>query len=201
MNVPNSLSFLRILLIPVFCIAFLSGEEYYIPAGIALALSGLSDMLDGFFARRLNQITELGKWLDPIADKLTLGAVVVCMWINMHDEIPILTPVFAILILKELAMAIGGMIVVRGLDHMLPSQIWGKIGTACFYTCMLAIVIISMFDLGGEYSSHIIIALAVISALVMIYAFIRYCIFGVEVLRAKKQKKNDETAAAASEAN
>ncbi len=195
MNVPNSLSILRILLIPVFCIAFLNGQDYYIYAGLALALSGLSDMLDGVIARRFNQITELGKWLDPIADKLTLGAVVVCMWIEFHEEYPILTPLFAILILKEIAMAVGGMIVVRGLDEMVPSQIWGKIGTACFYFSMLIIVLLTAFDIGGAARPYIIVGLVTLSVVLMVYAFIRYFILGLEILRRKK------AAAGTSEAN
>lgn len=185
-NVPNSLSLLRLVLIPLFCVMFLKGQDHYIFAGAALALSALSDLLDGFFARRLGQVTELGKWLDPIADKCTLGAVVACMWLRLHDEFPILTPVFAILIAKELAMAIGGLIVVRGLDSMVPSQIWGKVGTACFYVCMLCIVMMSMFDIGGAYRKIIIVVLAVLPAVAMIYAFIRYFIFGVQILRRKK---------------
>lgn len=194
MNIPNSLSILRILLIPVFCIAFLSGQDYYVYAGLALALSGLSDLLDGYFARKLNQITELGKWLDPIADKLTLGAVVVCMWLRFRDEYPMLTPLFAILILKELAMAIGGTIVVHGLDEMVPSQIWGKVGTACFYFSMIAIVMLTAFDIGSAWRAYVIVGLVALSVIVMLYAFIRYCVVGVEILNRKKASAaNGET--------
>ncbi len=194
MNIPNSLSTLRLLLIPVFCWTFLAGQDYYIYAGIALALSGLSDLLDGYFARKFNQITELGKWLDPIADKLTLGAVVVCMWIVFHEEYPVLTPLFAILILKELAMAIGGAIVVRGLEEMVQSQIWGKIGTACFYMSMIIIVVMTAFDLGGVYRPYIIIGLVTLSVVFMVYAFIRYCVVGVEILKQKKAAKAEAEA-------
>jgi len=194
MNVPNSLSILRILLIPVFCVAFMSGQDYYLYAGLALAVSGLSDLLDGYIARKFNQITELGKWLDPIADKLTLGAVVVCMWLEFHEQYPVLTPLFAILILKEAAMAIGGAIVVRGLEEMVQSQIWGKIGTACFYVSMLCIVVMTGFDLGGAWRPYIIIGLVTLSVLMMVYAFIRYCIVGVEILRLKKKKKTEANA-------
>ena len=198
MNIPNSLSILRLLLIPVFCVTFLGGQDYYVYAGLALALSGLSDLFDGYFARKLNQITELGKWLDPIADKLTLGAVVVCMWIEFHEEYPVLTPLFAILILKELAMAIGGMIVVHGLDEMVQSQIWGKIGTVFFYVSMIVIVLMSAFDLGGTWRPYIIVGLVSLSVIIMVYAFIRYCIIGVDILRKKKAAK---TEAAGAEAN
>ncbi|MBE6753898.1 MAG: CDP-alcohol phosphatidyltransferase family protein [Ruminococcaceae bacterium] len=192
MNVPNTLSFLRILLIPVFCITFMKGEDYYVWAGAALALSALSDLLDGWFARKFNQITELGKWLDPIADKLTLGAVVLCMWLRFHGDYPELTPLFAILVIKELLMAIGGMIVVRGQDEMIQAQWWGKVGTAVFYTCMLAIVVLSLYDIGGQYQQPIIISLVALPAAVMVFAFVRYFIFALSILRQKKIAENGE---------
>lgn len=196
MNVPNSLSTFRLVLIPVFCVLFLKGEDYYAWAGLALALSALSDLLDGFFARKLNQITELGKWLDPIADKLTLGAVVLCMWLRFHTETPILTPLFAILIAKELAMAIGGLIVVKGQDEMIPSQWWGKVGTAVFYLCMIAIVVISRFDLLGEWKQTAIIALVAVPAAVMVFAFIRYFFFGLRIFRQTKARERQEAESA-----
>lgn len=192
MNVPNSLSVFRLVLIPVFCVTFLLGPDYYIWSGLALALSALSDLLDGYFARKLNQITELGKWLDPIADKLTLGAVVVCMWLSMHDEYPLVTPMFAILIGKELFMAVGGLIVTRGREEMVPSQWWGKLGTAVFYTCMFALVMISIFDIGGEYKRAIVISLVTLPTAAMIFALFRYIIFAVRLLQEKDSDKRQE---------
>lgn len=73
LTVPNAMSLFRILVIPFFAYFFL--KDNLTAAVIALALSGLSDALDGFVARRFNQITELGKMLDPLADKLTQGTV------------------------------------------------------------------------------------------------------------------------------
>ena len=186
MNVPNSLSILRILLIFVFCAAFLHDPSNYIIAGAALILSALSDVLDGFFARRLNQITELGKWLDPIADKLTLGAVVVCMWLHMHDEFPIVTPLFAILIGKELVMAIGGLIVTHGRDEMIPAQWWGKLGTAVFYSCMIGIVCVSVFGLFPAHQHEIITVLVTLPSAAMLFALCRYIIFAVRIMKADK---------------
>lgn len=183
MNVPNTLSAIRLLLIPAFCAAFLAGEDYYIIAGLALALSALSDLLDGYFARKLNQITELGKWLDPIADKLTLGAVVACMWIRFHSEYPIVTPIFAILILKEILMAIGGFVIVRNCKKIAGSQWWGKVGTAVFYGCMLGIVLTSIFNWGGQHQSTIMVALIVLPAVFMVFALVRYFIMGLGLLR------------------
>ena len=73
-NIPNMLGYFRLLLIPVFAMLYL--KEQYLQAGLVAVLSGLSDVLDGWVARKFNQITELGKVLDPMADKLTQGVAV-----------------------------------------------------------------------------------------------------------------------------
>jgi len=190
-NVPNTLSFIRLMLIPVFCVAFLAGPDYYVYAGIALMLSALSDLFDGYFARKLNQITELGKFLDPVADKLTLGAVVVCMWLRFHDEYPIVTPLFAILILKEALMAIGGLIVIRRVNKMVSAQWWGKVGTAVFYGCMLGIVLVSINGWGGQYQSALIITMIILPALFMVFALVRYFVLGLRILRENSAKTSE----------
>lgn len=192
MNVPNTLSFFRLLMIPAFCWTFLKGgsdQVYYYYAGLALALSALSDLLDGFFARLLHQETELGKWLDPIADKLTLGAVCVCMWLRFHEHLPILTVLFALLLLKEFIMAIGGLVLFRDRE-ILPARWWGKIGTAGFYACMMAVMLISLFNLGGEHQDAIIVGLVAFSVALMLFAFVRYFIVGLNILKEKKQEKS-----------
>ena len=79
-------------------------HDQILPAAICLVLSGLSDMFDGMIARKFNQITELGKMLDPVADKLTQGTVAVCLAIKQ----PVLIPLLAIFILKELLMLVAG---------------------------------------------------------------------------------------------
>lgn len=186
-NVPNTLSMFRIILIPVFCAAFISGEKNYMIAGAALLLSAISDVFDGILARKLGQETELGKWLDPIGDKLTLGAVVACMWLKLHGSIPIVTPLFAFLILKELIMAVGGYFVTRGRDKMIPAQWWGKLGTVTFYICMILIVIVSWLDLGGDDQRAIIIMLVALPTAAMLFALTRYVIFALRLLREDKK--------------
>lgn len=187
-NVPNTLSIFRIILIPVFCAAFLSGEKNYMIAGAALFLSAISDVFDGILARKLGQETELGKWLDPIGDKLTLGAVVACMWLKLHGSLPVVTPLFAFLIVKELIMAVGGYFVTRGRDKMIPAQWWGKLGTVTFYTCMIMIVIVSWLHIGGDKQYLIITLLVALPTAAMLFALTRYVIFAIKLLREDKKK-------------
>ena len=88
-NIPNALSVLRILLIIPFVIFFMRDQIWL--AVLMMVLSGLSDMLDGKIARRFNQFTELGKMLDPLADKLTQATIVVCFAIKQPAFIPLLS--------------------------------------------------------------------------------------------------------------
>ena len=83
-SIPNILSFIRILLIPIFVWLYVTAGtsgEYYLAAAVVVA-SGITDFLDGQIARRCNMITEFGKFLDPLADKLTQGTLFLCIAIN-----------------------------------------------------------------------------------------------------------------------
>lgn len=77
-SIPNLMGYFRLLLIPVFCYLYLAKEAYHWAAGVVL-LSSLTDLFDGMIARKFNMITNLGKALDPIADKLTHGALARCL--------------------------------------------------------------------------------------------------------------------------
>ena len=76
-SIPNLLSYFRLLLIPLFIVLYV--HEEFTAALITLAVSGLSDILDGRIARRYNMVTDLGKVLDPVADKLTQCAMMLCV--------------------------------------------------------------------------------------------------------------------------
>ena len=80
-SIPNIMGYFRILLIPVFCYLYITAESEreYLYAAFVVLISSLTDLFDGKIARRFNMITELGKALDPIADKLTHGALAVCL--------------------------------------------------------------------------------------------------------------------------
>ena len=94
LTVPNALSVLRILIIPFFAWYFM--RDQLVAAVALLVLSGLSDCVDGFIARKLNQVTELGKMLDPLADKLTQGVVALCLAVKF----PVIGPVLLVFIAK-----------------------------------------------------------------------------------------------------
>lgn len=137
-NIPNILSVLRVLLVPLFIYLYIKANETgeYLRAAGILALSGITDMLDGSIARKYNMITDAGKVLDPFADKLTQGAVCICLAIK-H---PTLAPILIILILKEIIIFIGGVFIYKKEDFVVSPNIFGKIYTAVFFVLMTVIV-------------------------------------------------------------
>ncbi len=111
-NVPNTLTMIRMLLIPVYIVLFADGHKY---AALAVFLgASLTDLLDGMIARRYHQITDFGKLMDPLADKLMILTVMFSMAIG-NDAIPAVVPWAAVGILlgKELLMMVGGLLMLR----------------------------------------------------------------------------------------
>lgn len=123
-TIPNMLSFLRLALIPVFVVLYLTG--HFLGSLICLMISFASDFLDGKLARALDQITELGVLLDPVADKFTQAAIVICLGIKY----PILWIIFGIQIIKEGFMAAAGLITLKKRGVKLHKAAWyGKVST------------------------------------------------------------------------
>ena len=198
LTVPNAMSLFRILVIPFFAYFFL--KDNLTAAVIALALSGLSDALDGFVARRFNQITELGKMLDPLADKLTQGTVAVCIAVRY----PTICPLLFLLVTKELVMLCGACFLLHRGKKPCAAKWYGKVSTTLFYAAIVLIVVMDGFMQVQPEGFNLVSNIAlVVTAAFMLYTFVRY--FGVfreilrnadgqydlnlpEEIRAKKQK-------------
>ena len=135
-SIPNILSFVRILLIPIFVWLYVTAGtsgEYYLAAAVVVA-SGITDFLDGQIARRCNMITEFGKFLDPLADKLTQGTLFLCIAINY----PLMWILLAIWLLKDGFMAIMGLVLLKTKQTKLDGARWyGKVCTAIIYIAVL----------------------------------------------------------------
>lgn len=184
-TIPNLLSMFRIVLIIPMIVFFLS--KNYIGAVICVVISGLSDMFDGMIARRFNQISKLGKMLDPIADKLTLVAVIICIGIL----IPNLRLLVIILAAKDILMLIGGAYLIhRGITP--PAAKWyGKIATVVFYISVTAIVGIEVFG-GAQLAAQLsvlITTLLTVTSLVMIFALVMYAILFFQLLKENRKNK------------
>lgn len=130
-TIPNILSFIRLLMIPV--IVWLYGEKQnYLAATAMIILSGLTDVADGVIARKWNLVSDLGKILDPIADKLTQAALIYCLVAKYDWMFPLLI-LFAV---KEIIMGISGLIVIKKKDVVNSAQWFGKLGTLVLYAVM-----------------------------------------------------------------
>lgn len=141
MYIPNLLTFFRFLLIPVFVVLYWTDHQYL--AVGALALSILSDFLDGKFARKLNQVSEIGILLDPVADKLTQGTIVICLAIRY----PVLWWLLAVEVLKEGFMAVAGLVTARHKRIKLGGASWyGKVGTAITDLSLLVMLLFPQMD-------------------------------------------------------
>lgn len=134
-HIPNILSAFRILLIPFFVWQLLTG--YPLVAGILLVMSGITDLLDGMLARRYGWISNVGKVLDPVADKLTQITVSIMLLISLRQY----WPVFVLLLAKEAAMLIlGSQLVLAGVK-IEGAKWFGKLATGVFYVVMVTLLI------------------------------------------------------------
>lgn len=132
-NLPNLLTALRILLVPALLAAYFTlGEKKHLATLCIFFAAGLTDCLDGYFARRFNQITKLGKVLDPIADKLLTASVLFCLCMSGVIHWLLL----AVIVVKESYMAVGTSFCLRH-DIEVASDIYGKLATLTFYPAVL----------------------------------------------------------------
>lgn len=190
-TIPNFLSLFRLLLIPVYIIIYLNAEEitdYYIAGGI-LAVSCLTDLVDGQIARRFNMISTVGKVLDPLADKLTQFALILCL----ATKYKYLWFVVGLFFVKELFQLIaGGCRLLRKGMMLKGALISGKISTTVLF---ISLIILVLFPGISETAANIII---LVDGIFLSIAFAEYLI--TYIARASKfqavdikRKKNDET--------
>lgn len=181
MTIPNLLSFFRILLIPVFVFAFIATGDDSISLWplLILILSGLTDLLDGYIARKYNQISDLGKMLDPVADKLTQIAACACLAMR-YKQLFILLFIY---ITKELIMIIGGLVQLKR-GKVVPSAKWyGKVSTFELYLAMgLLLIIPNMPDIWVN-------VIVVVTVITFLFALFMYAISFFKLI--KKGKIND----------
>ena len=132
LTVPNVLSLFRIALIPVIVWLYaISGN--LVLSGIVLIVSGLTDIADGWIARHYNMVSDLGKALDPIADKLTQGAVLLCMIFRF----PLLVFPFILLLAKEALVGFTGLLLIQKSGAVYGAEWHGKVATCLIYAMLL----------------------------------------------------------------
>ena len=165
-TLPNLLSLIRLLLIPVYMTIYLNAAQTrdYITAAVILAISCLTDMVDGKIARKFNMITTVGKILDPIADKVTQFTLIICLSIRY----PVLWYLVAFFVIKESFQFFAGLVTYKKGRMLTGALITGKICTTVLFASLTAMILIP------DISSKTVNIIAIVDALFMAIAFADY---------------------------
>lgn len=164
MNLPNMITLFRLFLIPIFVLVFFSqSPNSLINSMVVFYIAGLSDVLDGYIARKYDLITKWGMMVDPLADKLMLLTVLVCLMYGGYIPFWILI----IMGIKELFMVTSGIFLYKN-DTVIPANYFGKASTFLFY---ISIFILCMDISIGTYLLYISVFSAIIS---LVSYFITY---------------------------
>lgn len=131
LTIPNLLSIFRLCLIPVMVRLYIA-EKNYTGTILVLILSAATDIADGFIARHFNMTSDLGKVLDPVADKFTQGIMLICL----ITRFPLMSIPLAVMAARELLMGITGYMVIKRRDTVMGAEWYGKAATVCLYASM-----------------------------------------------------------------
>ncbi len=199
LTIPNLLSVIRILLVPGFVYYFL--DDNRVVAIILLALSGFSDFLDGKIARKFNQISAMGKLLDPLADKLTQLAIAVVLFWQFNsssvESLRIFSYVFLAFLGKEMLMLVMSVVMLSLGLRPCAAEIYGKVATFTFYVVMIVIICFGP-EVGAFINFFImpewlVMALVIISLILTIIALVSYIPDTLRQLKGRKANKKGET--------
>lgn len=166
LTVPNLLSLLRLLMIPLILWLYIAKAEYIL-AVVVIVLSGATDILDGYIARHYNMVSDLGKIIDPVADKLTQFAMIFCLY-NRYRAVRYLLALFVV---KEIIMAFFGWLAIRKKDSVNSAQWFGKVATVALYGSM---VILFLFPTIPEVCAN---ALFILCGGLLLLSLVKYLMF------------------------
>lgn len=178
LTVPNILSFLRIAMIPLFVWLY-CWEKNYPMTALVLALSGLTDVADGYIARHFNMVSDFGKALDPVADKLTQFCMMVCLLTRPEFKL-IFIPV-VLIVIKEIVTGISSLIVIKRTGEVMCADWHGKVTTFLLYTMMIAHIL--WYNIPFAWSTVLILA----CVWMMLTSFVLYIIRNVNALKKNKE--------------
>ena len=180
MNLPNSISLGRIALVPVFVLLYNSGRMW--GAALVLLLCGLSDILDGAIARRFGLETELGRILDPVADKLMQAAMMVCA----AAKVPQLWLLLLLHALREGSLGALAVYVRRETGTVQSSRWYGKLCSALVYAVLLWLLLVP------EPSEALSELMVLICMAAVIACLLLYAADFMQILRASAQRERPE---------
>lgn len=182
LTIPNLLSLFRIILLPLFVWLYVF-RQCYLAAGGVLILSGVTDIADGVIARKFHMVSDLGKVLDPVADKVTQGVVLLCLMVRY----PWMAVPLVLLLCKELCMAVtGGLVIYR--SGQVYSAAWhGKLATV-FLDVMLVAHLVWL-----QMPDFVSILMAAAASVLILLSFVLYLRRNMQLLRGTgKDKQRSE---------
>jgi len=177
-TIPNMISVFRFVLIP-FILYFYIVKKEYVVSVVLIGVSCLSDIVDGAIARTFNLISDLGKLLDPVADKLTQGALMICL-ISRYKWMIWMTILLGV---KELLMFIFGLISYKKTDKVNGSKWYGKVSTVVTMASILALIIFTGMP------EKLAIAIAGVASVVMVTSLVLYGLFYKKFINEEKINK------------
>lgn len=180
LTIPNLLSAFRILLIPVIAWLY-CGRGNYPLAACMLALSGATDIADGFIARRFHMVSDLGKVLDPVADKLTQAVMLGCLL----TRFPAIWGLLGVLVVKEAVMAVMGLVVVHRTGAVYSAAWHGKLATCVLYAVIFTHIV--WFDIPAAVSAGLVLA----GVLVILLSLTLYGLQNARKIREAGEKKRN----------
>ena len=187
LNLPNKLTVLRMILIPI-CMIFIIypvfGAEdrilWRIVAAAVFGLTALTDMIDGKIARKYNMITDFGKFLDPLADKLLIFGALIAILVRFGEDV-LFTRIFVwaviIVILRELAVTSLRMIASQKAGIVIAAAWLGKVKTTCQMICVLVLILegalpFETYHIGGYVTGAVMVIMTVWSGLNYLRAYL-----------------------------
>ncbi len=180
LTIPNLLSAFRICLLPVmiwlYCV-----EKNYVWTMYILFLSGMTDLADGYIARKFHMISDVGKVLDPVADKLTQVTMLVCLTIRF----PLMAVPLFLMAVKELFMGVAGLLVIRKTGRVFGARWHGKAATCLLY--LMVLVHVAWIDIPPAASGAFIAACVFMMAVSLIF----YGVDHLKVLGGKNCGKGE----------
>ena len=169
-TIPNVLSFFRLILVPFIVWSYVGLHNTTLTI-ILLALSALTDILDGQIARRCHMVSDLGKALDPVADKLTQVSIVFCLALTY----PLLWVLLALCVLRETCMGILGYLTIKKTNKVPGARWYGKVSTLVLYASALSMLIFKNMPLWVATALIILCIICVFSTLVLYTRYHLHC--------------------------
>ena len=185
-TIPNAMSVLRLALIPVYLWLYVKKEQYGWALGV-LILSGVTDMLDGRIARQFDQVSDVGKILDPVADKLTQAALI----ISLAGRYPRIWVLFGLFAGKEILVGVTGLLVLVKTDTVKSAKWFGKLSTFVLEVSMGILIIFP------NVSPALANALFIVSGGLLLFAGVSYIILDLRLIREHKRTQAENQSDAA----